>query len=98
MAHYDIGDLARLSAVFTDSTGAAIDPTLVKVVYHAPGAASNTTLVYGVDLAVVKDSVGHYHLDLSVTLAGRYDYRWYSTGTGQASEEGGFDVRSQVTA
>lgn len=91
---YDVGDLARLSAVFTDAAGAAIDPTVVKLAYQPPGG-SVTTLTYGTD-PIIKDSAGHYHADLSVTASGAWYYRWYSTGTGQAAEEGVFEVRARA--
>lgn len=92
---YDIGDLVRVSAVFTNSAGTAIDPTAVYVKYRTP-AGVTTTLTYGVDVALVKDSVGHYHADISITAAGTWRYRWYSTGTGQASEEHYLKARQQA--
>lgn len=92
---YDVGDLVRLSAAYTDGTGAAVDPTVVKLSYHFYGGAT-VTLVYLTDLALIRDSAGHYHADVSVTGAGRMDYRWWSTGTGQASEEGAVSVREQA--
>ena len=92
---YDIGDLARVTAAFTDgATGAAIDPTAVELTYKDPSGIL-TTLVYGVG-AISKDSVGNYHADINVTLAGTWTYRWFSTGTGQAASEGLFLVRPQL--
>jgi len=81
---FDIGDLVRVSAAFTDSAGMA--------------AGTTTTLTYGVDAALVRDSAGNYHADISATDDGDWHYRWYSTGSGQASEEHWFRVRPQVVA
>jgi len=94
---YDIGDLVRIANTFKDSTGTLIDPTAVFVKYRTP-AGVTTTLTYGVDLALVRDSLGTYHADVSITAAGTWAYRWYSTGTGQGSEEHYFEVRQQVVA
>ncbi len=94
---FDIGDLVRVSAAFTDSAGMAIDPTAVYVKYRTP-AGTTTTLTYGVDAALVRDSAGNYHADISATDDGDWHYRWYSTGSGQASEEHWFRVRPQVVA
>jgi len=83
---YDLGDLVRASGVFTDSDDADQDPTVVVCKYRTP-AAMTTTLTYGTDDEVVKDSTGHYHVDISLTASGDWYYRWESTGTGQAAEE-----------
>ena len=73
-----------------------MDPTALVLVVRTP--AKNTTYTYGVDVALVKDSVGNYHLDHTTTLAGRHVYRWVATGTAAAASENQFDVRvSQVT-
>ena len=94
---YDIGDVVRLTtAITTTATGAAVDPTGLAVILRTP--AKNTTYTYGVDVEVVKDSVGNYHLDHTTTLAGRHVYRWVATGTAAAASENQFRVRvSQVT-
>lgn len=91
---YDRGQVVRLSTSFTvKSSGLAIDPTVVSVSVKDP-AGTLTTRQYLVDAAVIKDSVGNYHYDLSLDAAGRYTYRWFSTGTGQAAKENA--LRSKV--
>jgi hypothetical protein len=42
-------------------------------------------LTYGVGAELVKDSTGVYHVDIDADEAGKWLYRFYSTGTGQAS-------------
>jgi hypothetical protein len=87
---YVKGNLVRVSASFTNEAGAALDPTVVKCVVLEPGDVLATTYTYGTDVAVVKDSTGHYHLDIDADEAGEWRYRWYSTGTGQSASEGLF--------
>lgn len=94
---YDIGDLARVSAAFTNSAGAAVDPTAVLCAYRDP-SGNVATLTYGTDAALVRDSAGNYHVDISIDEAGSWFYRFYSTGTGQASEEQSFLVRNRMAA
>lgn len=91
---YDFGDLVRVSGAFTNSSGVAQDPTVVKCSIRSP-AGVVTTYVYGTDAALVKDSTGNYHADVSAAAIGWYYYRWFSTGTGQASDEGWFEVVDQ---
>ncbi len=90
---YDVGDVARLSAAFTQ-TAVAVDPSTVALTVLTPAAAS-TTYTYGVDGALVKDSTGIYHLDLAIAAAGRYRWRWVSTGTGASAGESWLMVRAR---
>ncbi len=92
---YDSGDLVVISAAFTDRNSAALDPSTVTFKIKDPNNL-DTTYVYGTDAEVVKDSVGNYHIDISAAIVGRYYYRYESTGTGQAAEEGSFEVKDGV--
>jgi RPA family protein len=89
MATYDKGDLVRVTGTFTNAAGTAIDPTMVKFQVLNP-AGTTTTYTYGVDAALVKSAVGVYYVDISADVTGIYYYRFYSTGTGQAADEGQF--------
>jgi hypothetical protein len=92
MNSYDLGDVARISTIYTiTATGAVLDPTTVTMVVMAPDR-TETTYTYAGG-TVTKDSTGNYHVDVSIAAAGLWRYRWTSTGTGQASEEGAFEVR-----
>lgn len=88
---YQVGDLARVTGVFTNPAETEIDPTGLSFFYTTP-AGVTTELVHGTDAALVKDSVGNYHVDVDVTEAGEWHYRWESTGTGQAGQNGQFMV------
>ena len=92
MNSYDVGALVRCSAAFTTLAGVAIDPTVVKFKYRTRDGTA-TTLTYGTDAALVKDSVGNYHVDVSVTASGDWLYRFESTGTGQTAGENMFLAR-----
>jgi hypothetical protein len=88
---YDVGDLVRCSAIFDDVVGTDLDPTAVSVKVKTPSNAI-TTYVYGAGADVVKDAVGTYHIDVSITEAGMWWFRWISTGTGQSAGERAFWV------
>jgi uncharacterized protein YfaS (alpha-2-macroglobulin family) len=83
------GDLVRISGTFRDLAGAAIDPGTVALKVAKPSGATTYTFALG---TVIKDSVGNYHVDVSITEAGQWSYRWESTGAGQAAEQGQFTV------
>ena len=89
MNNYQVGDLVRVSASFTDASGNAVDPDTVYCDITAPDG-TKTTYTYGTDAEVVRDSAGNYHLDVDVTAAGRWCYAWRSRGTGQAAGSGSF--------
>lgn len=92
---YQRGDLPRIASVFRNSGGAATDPTGVSFKYAKP-SGTVTTLVYPTDAALVKDSTGNYHVDLSLTEAGEWYYRWEATGAVQAAELGQFTVEASL--
>ena len=88
---YDVGDLVRCSVVFEDVLGSELDPTCG--IGQGQGAGGMiTTYVYGVGAEVVKDAVGTYHIDVSITEEGMWWFRWIATGTGQAAGERAFWV------
>lgn len=92
---YDIGDVARVTATFTDDAGTPADPSSVTATVRAPDATTtNYTVTAG---QIVKDSTGNYHLDIPCTLAGDYYYVFKGVGTIAAAEEGTFTVRSPET-
>lgn len=87
---YVVGDLVRVSCVFTTQGGAFIDPSTVTVTILYPDGTTTTP-------SVTRDSVGNYHSDVSATQSGRWRYRWAATGTGQSAVEGVYTVNaSQV--
>ena len=88
---YQVGDLVRATGTFTNAALAPIDPSAVFGQYRDP-SGNTTTLTYGVDAALVRDSQGIYHIDIKVDEPRNWHYRFYSTGTGQAANEASFHV------
>ena len=90
---YDIGDLVRVVGTLTTQAGALVDPTGLTCKVKAP-AGTITTHTYGSTAFPVKDSSGVYHVDVTPDAAGEWYYKFTSTGTGQAMDEGYFVVRA----
>jgi hypothetical protein len=91
MNSYDVGDLVRVTATFTNAAGTVADPAAVTARYRSP-SGTTTTLTYGVDAELVKESTGVYHVDISASESGTWSYRFASTGSGQAANEESFFV------
>lgn len=78
---YDKNQNVRCTVVIQDvDSGAYVDPTTVTF-YTIDPNGTVTTYVYGVDPEVIKDSVGHYHADVTLDVSGDWYYRWEGTGT-----------------
>lgn len=71
---YDIGDVVRVSVIFTNSAGTSVDPDTVTVSW-TDGAGTVTTPT------ATKDSTGHYHSDLAISTAGNHKFKFTGTGT-----------------
>lgn len=96
MSHFDLGDLMRVTATFTDESDDPVDPTTVRFyVLHDDEEAE--VFVYNTDVEVVREGVGVYHLDVSLTEAGYWRVRAAATGDGQAAEELAVTVYSSFT-
>lgn len=91
---YDIGDNVKVTGAFTDANDDPADPSGVQFAYEDP-SGNVTTLVYGVDAAVVKNSTGSYYVEIEVDEAGDWHYRWIGTGTGKGAQIGQFAVQPQ---
>jgi hypothetical protein len=89
--NFTLGELVRVEAEFKNSSGVVADPTAVLFKYKKP---DNTIiqLTYGVDVALVKDSVGNYHVDIDANQHNIWKWKFYSTGTVQAAKIGEFTV------
>jgi hypothetical protein len=83
---YIEGTTIKTSAVFKDVNDALVDPADVKILTKDPDAIV-TTLVYGTDVELVKDSTGNYHAFVTLDKAGKWIFRWESSGqTGSVDE------------
>lgn len=81
---YHVGDKITIYGTWTNAAGVATDPGSIFAKYKDP-AGTVTTYTYSVDAELVKDSAGIYHVDIDADEAGMWYYRFYSTGSGQAS-------------
>lgn len=88
---YDEGDVVRITATLKVS-GVLTDPGTLRFKYKNP-AGTITTKVYGTDVDLVKDSVGTFHFDLTLSTQGTWWYRWESTGTAAGAKERRIQVR-----
>lgn len=88
---YDIGEPARLSAVFYDINGSEEDPTTLDCKVLSPSGALSIYAFGGA--VVVRDSKAHYHMDLTLDEVGDWHYEWEGTGLVLAVEPGIVRVR-----
>lgn len=90
-----VGTLIRCTAIFTDPLNGdiPIDPDAVYFSYRSPDGVS-TTLQYGVDPEVFRDSQGRYHYDLLLTQPRIWYYSFWSPGPdGRAITEATVEVK-----
>ena len=85
---YHVGDVVTIYGAWTDGDGVATDPADVFAKYSDP-SGNITALEYGIDAELVRDSAGNYHVDIDANDDGKWWYRFYSTGSGQASSANG---------
>ena len=95
---YPIGAVVQIATLFA-TDGTPVDPSVVSFSYKPVAQGAQTVLVYGTDAALAKDSTGNYHVNLDTTAyGGVWNWRFFSTGTGQSSIDGTFYVRPNITS
>lgn len=83
----------RFTASFFDQDGIGVDPTTVTFRTKSP-CGVEASYTYGTDANVLRASLGNYTADFTVDTAGRWHYRWQTTGTGTVTaNEGMFNVQ-----
>lgn len=87
---FDIGDEVRIRNTFSQDD-VAIDPTTVALTVKYPDATTSSYTYAG--STITRESTGVYSVLVTPTMVGPHWVRWSSTGTGQAAEEGWFEVR-----
>lgn len=90
---YDLGQLARVTGLFEDSAGTDTDPSTVTLRVVSPSGVNSVYTYGGSPDTVTRDSVGNYHVDVEADEVGWWFYKWESTGSGQAAQEGEFVVK-----
>jgi len=91
---YDVGDVVRMRASFTNSAGTYVDPSSITLQYRQflADPLSYTTVVYGVG-SITRVSTGSYFSDVAVNSDGEWRYRWNGLGENAAAVEEQFKVR-----
>ena len=76
-----IGQRVRITGIFTNSTGGAVNPSVGPVLVLRLPSSSNNIYTYGTDTTIlVMDSSGNFHLDYTWLSAGTHLARWESSG------------------
>lgn len=92
MDKFDIGDVIRINATFTNSGGTLVDPSSYSLKYrrHLDGPNSATTVG-----SLVRASTGLYYADVDTSALeeGEYHFRWRGFGANAAAAEGRFKLR-----
>lgn len=78
------GNTRRIRARFYDLDGNLFDGNTVKLLIQN-GLGAKTLLQYGVDAAIIRNSVGEYTYAAVLNNAGTWAFYWYSEGTIAAS-------------
>ena len=73
----------QIEVSFTDEDGVAVDPSTVTFETMSP-CWVRQTYVYGTDNEITKPATGNYVAEISPGEAGRWNYRWVTTGSGTA--------------
>lgn len=83
---YYAGTTVRLKVVFSDpETAVAVDPTTVTIKTKDPSGTTTSQ-------SVTKDSTGHYHSDVTVSVVGEWSWEAIGTGTYAGLNVGSFKV------
>jgi hypothetical protein len=90
---FEVGQKKTITVTFCNAAGAAADPTGVTLEIRDPSTGTRTTYTHGVDAALVKDTTGVYHFDLTLSAAGDWMFRWAGAGAIVAVDEGVISVR-----
>lgn len=87
------GAVLAITASFAAEDDSAIDPDTVTFKTFSP-CYGVTSYVYGTDAEVIRTGIGVYRAEFSPDRAGRWHYRWETTGTGAVTvSEGDFIVQ-----
>jgi hypothetical protein len=92
---YELGDVAVLSVTFTVA-GTPTDPTTLTATVRKP-AGTTTNYAYNPG-AIIRDSVGVFHLNVAADQAGDWTYKFVGTGAAADVETGSFYVKPDPTA
>ena len=87
-----VGTTTRITTgIIGLSNNLPADPTGLALKIREPDKTL-TTLTFGVDNALVKDSVGNYHADVLLDQSGVWHWRWEASGANSGVAEGTLTV------
>jgi hypothetical protein len=90
------GTQIDLTINLQNAAEADVDPATLTFKLMSPDGVE-TTYVYGTDAEITKQSVGDYTARITPDKAGRWHYRWITTGSGTVlASEGDFLVQRSV--
>ena len=90
---YYVNTSMRLTMAFEDEDGNDVDPSTVTFKTCSPSGVE-ASYVYTTDDELLRASEGHYTVDIAPDEAGRWFFRWETTGTGTTiAIEGDFLVQ-----
>ena len=95
MATYTRGQQVRFTVTITDSAAALGDPTGV-IFRHTPPGGPVTVQTYQTDAEPLRDSLGVFHVDLTLSDVGKHSYRWEASGALIGAVEQKFDVKASA--
>jgi hypothetical protein len=79
------GTTVRVIGEFTDSGGAAVDPTVLTLKLKSPGGVV-TTYTYNPG-TIVRTTFGKYYCDVLLDKNGTWTYRWHINDATQGADE-----------
>ncbi len=84
----------RINVTITDGFDVPVDPTTVTFKTCSP-CGQITSYVFGTATEVQRSGTGQYLADIAPEEAGRWQYRWQTTGSGTPfAKEGDFIVQA----
>ena len=92
---YFKGQILRIGVEFRDNNEDLADPTTLTFKWKID-LGTTSTYIYGTDPEVVKDSLGVYYVDLTLTTSGTYAYQFMAGGAIENAIEDSFLVITEL--
>lgn len=74
-----VGTVVRVPVNFETDADVDVDPATVGFSFRSPCGAI-TTYAYGTDAQIVRTSAGDYYVEITPDRAGRWFWRWLTSG------------------
>ena len=90
---FDIGDVAYIQTVVTNSGGTVVDPSEVLLYLSPPSGAVGTYTLSGGQVG--HPSTGTFYYNGTVTAAGYWNVQWVGTGAADFGDQSRFFARTR---